>query len=70
MATPFVQGHLRREYLAVEIRTVCAHCAQPIHMTVDSDMRCHVRTAGAAPLVFEPHIDWEAFAEPNIIRAY
>ncbi len=70
MATPFVQGRLREQPVTVEIHTTCAHCGQPIELTVDGDMRYHVRTPGAAPLIFEPDLDWAAFAEPNIIHAY
>jgi hypothetical protein len=70
MATPFVQGRLRQESLVIEIRTTCAHCAWPIHIVVDSDLRYHIQTAEAMPLIFEPHINWETFAEPNIIHAY
>ncbi len=70
MATPFVQGRLREVPLAVEIRTACAHCGQPLQLTVDGDMRYHVQTAGAEPLIFEPDVNWETFTEPNIIHAY
>jgi hypothetical protein len=65
-----VQGRLRNERLSVAIETECAHCAQPMHITLDSEMHYRVEEAGAAPLVFEPHIDWETFVEPNIIHAY
>jgi hypothetical protein len=70
MATPFVQGRLRKEEVSVAIRTACAHCDRPLHITVDSELRHHVDQEGAQPLVFEPHINWQTFAEPNIINAY
>lgn len=35
-----------------------------------SEMRYAVEEVGAEPLVFEPHVNWEKFAEPNIIGAY
>ena len=70
MAAPFVQGRLRKEHLSVSIRTECAHCAQPMHITLDSELRYSVNEEGAEPLVFEPHINWETFTEPNIIHAY
>jgi hypothetical protein len=65
-----VQGRLRKEHLSVAIRTECAHCARPMHIVVDSELEYRVDDEGAEPLVFEPHVDWEAFAEPNIIHAY
>jgi hypothetical protein len=70
MAVPFVQGQLRNERVSVTIETECAHCQQPIHMTVDSVSGCELHTGGAQPLVFEPKIDWDTFIEPNIIHAY
>jgi hypothetical protein len=39
-------------------------------LTLDSDLK-HPEAGGIArPLVFEPTIDWERFAEPNITHAY
>ena len=70
MATPFVQGRLRNELLSVEIRTQCAHCGQPLQITLDSNLRYQVHNEGAQPLVFEPHVEWVTFTEPNIIHAF
>ncbi len=70
MAAPFVQGRLRNEPLSVTIETECAHCARPLCITLDSEMKYHVEEVGAEPLVFEPHINWATFTEPNIIHAY
>jgi len=39
-------------------------------ITIDSDMKFSVLDKGAEPLVFMPQVDWETFAEPNIIDAY
>jgi len=41
-----------------------------MHITVDSELRVHVAEEEAQPLVFEPHINWQTFSEPNIISAY
>lgn len=54
----------------MEVRTECAHCGQPLGMTIDSDLRYRVDQTDAAPLVFEPLIDWTTFTEPNIIHAF
>ena len=70
MAVPFVQGQLRNEKISAKIKTECAHCQQPIHMTVDSESNYELHANDAQPLVFGPHINWETFAEPNIIHAY
>jgi hypothetical protein len=70
MATPFVQGRLWQAPLFVDIQTICAHCAWPIHFRLDSALQFQVHTAGAEPLVFEPQINWASFAAPNIIQAY
>jgi hypothetical protein len=54
----------------VEARTECAHCSQPLGMTIDSDLRYRVDQKDAEPLVFQPLIDWATFAEPHIIHAF
>jgi len=41
-----------------------------MHLTIDSYLKHWVAERGARPLVFEPAIDWEEFAEPNITHAY
>jgi hypothetical protein len=70
MATPFVQGRLRQSPLEVEIHTACAHCDSPLEIVVDSDLNHRRVTDDAAPLVFEPEIDWSRFKDPNIIDGY
>jgi len=65
-----VQGHLRKQYLSIEVTTKCYHCDQVLHLTIDSDMQVSVREAGAQPLVFLPDVDWKNFSEPNIIDSY
>ena len=70
MATPFVQGQLRNEKLSVEIETVCVHCEQPMHLTVNSDLQWSVREQDASPLLFEPEVDLEHFNDATIIDAY
>jgi uncharacterized metal-binding protein YceD (DUF177 family) len=70
MAAPFVQRQLRAEKLSVEITTQCAHCNQPLHITVDSEMNWSVQEQEAQPLVFEPEIDWQHFTESTIIEDY
>jgi len=70
MAAPFVEGRLRNERLTAEIETSCAHCDEPMLLRVDSELHFDVEPADAAPLVFEPRVDWSGFTEPNIIRRY
>jgi hypothetical protein len=41
-----------------------------MRIEVDSELRCRVGEEGAEPLVFQPHINWATFTEPNIIHAY
>jgi len=65
-----VQGQLLKTYLSVEIKTECAHCSQPLHITLDSELKYHVNNEGAEPLVFEPHVNWQEFTDPSIINAY
>ncbi len=70
MAAPFVQGRLREEYLSVTIKTECAHCAQPMEITLDSELKYQIIKGGAEPLVFEPHVNWDTFTGSNIIDAF
>ena len=65
-----MQGRLRDEYLSVEVETECGQCGRTIQFTLDSKLNFQVKSAGAQPLVFEPHLDWETFTEPNIVHAF
>jgi hypothetical protein len=65
-----VQGRLRDESLSVEIETACAHCGQPLHITLDSELRWIVKEQDAAPFVFMPDVDWSHFTGATILDAY
>ena len=65
-----MQGRLRGEPLEVEIETQCGHCNRELRMSIDSDLQYRVLSEGAAPFVFEPHVDWQSFTAPNIIHDY
>jgi len=39
-------------------------------MTFGTDLAFRVHQEDAAPLVFEPKVDWAQFDEPNIIHRY
>jgi hypothetical protein len=56
--------------LRVRITSDCKHCARPLVVEVDDDLAWKVMTAEAAPLLFEPHMNWDTFAAPNIIHDY
>ena len=70
MATPFVQGRLRNEYLSVEIATQCVHCGQQLHLTVDSEMNWSIRERDAQPIFFVPEINWQHFTGTTITEDY
>jgi hypothetical protein len=70
VATPFVQGQLRKEPLSVSIETSCAQSAQPMHITIDSDLQFRVEEAGADPWVFLPMVNFAKLREPNIIEVF
>ena len=70
MAAPFVEGRLRQEPLTIDIETTCEHCERAMAMRVDSELRYEVTSPGAAPIVFEPRLDWSTFTDPNIIAKY
>lgn len=54
MALPFVQGRLRGEHLSAQVATECAHCHEPLHIAVDSELQYQVAEEDARPLVFAP----------------
>ena len=65
-----MQGRLRNEQLVVKIESECAHCAQPLHLTLDSTLAWSVQEQEAKPLVFEPDVDFAHLTAPNIIADY
>ena len=65
-----MQGRLRNQAFSVDIETSCAHCARPMRLSADSDLRFRVHDAAAEPLVFSPQVDWARFEEPNITHAF
>lgn len=67
---PFVQGQLRGEPISVVVRTECAHCSQPMHVEIDSEMNCSVREGGAEPIVFVPEVDFGKLSAPSITDAF
>ena len=70
MATPFVQGRLRKKYVSVTVETECAHCGWSMAFEVDSRLKTGVHTYGAEPIVFYPQIDWDNFAGMDIRNDY
>jgi hypothetical protein len=70
IATPFVQGRLRGEYLVAQIESECAHCHQPLRLEVDSELKITARSPGAEPRVFVPTVDFSTLKEPSIIDAF
>jgi hypothetical protein len=67
---PFVQGQLREEALSFQISTECAHCGQPLHLELDSELDYQVVEDRADPLVFVPTVDFEKLDDPSIIDAF
>jgi hypothetical protein len=65
-----VQGQLRQEHLSARIETECAHCRQPLHLEIDSDLTIKSIEPGAQPLVFAPLINFETLKDPSIIDAF
>jgi hypothetical protein len=65
-----VQGHLREESLTFEVETECAHCKQPLHLEMDSDLNYRVVEDDAEPLVFVPMVNFDKLEDPSIIDAF
>jgi len=60
---------LRKEHLSVEVRSQCAHCQEPLDLTIDSSMNISVRQ-DTEPLVFVPDVDLYDLDEPIIIESF
>jgi hypothetical protein len=70
IATPFVQGRLRKKALSATIRTECKCCAKPFTLAIDSELNYRIEEGPTAPLVFAPFVDFDKLKEPNIIDAF
>jgi hypothetical protein len=65
-----VQGRLREEALSFVIETSCAHCGEPIHIEMDSELDYRVREENADPHVYVPMVDFDELEDPSIIDAF
>ena len=65
-----MQGRLREEALSVAVTTECAHCGEPLHLEIDSELDHRVEEEGAEPLVFAPLVNFAKLTDPSIIDAY
>jgi hypothetical protein len=65
-----VQGQLRDKKLSVTIDTECAHCGQPMQITLTSDLDYQVREPDAAPVVYIPIVNFAKLRDPSIIDAF
>jgi hypothetical protein len=70
IATPFVQGQLRKEALTFTIHTKCAHCEKEIQIEMDSELNYSVSDPNARPLIFVPMVDFSKLEDPSIIDAF
>ena len=66
---PFVQGHLRGESITIRFQTECGHCARPLRIDVDGELRHRVHEA-TEPLIFVPLVDFEKLKAPSIIDPF
>ena len=69
-ATPFVQGRLRDEEVAVSVVSECALSRRPMYMEIDRDMNCTCGDQDCSPVVFVPDVDFKNVKDPNIIDAF
>jgi hypothetical protein len=70
IATPFVQGQLRKEALSFTIASECGHCSKPLHIEIDSQLNYRVLEDDAEPLIFVPMVDFDKLQDPSIIDAF
>ena len=65
-----MQGQLREEPLSFTVETSCAHCSEPIHIEMDSELSYRVLEEGADPFVYVPMVDFDELEDPSIIDAF
>ena len=65
-----MQGQLRKKALSVAITTKCAHCDEPIHLEIDSDLNFRVVEESANPLVFVPLLNLAKLEDASIIDGF
>jgi hypothetical protein len=70
MASPFVQGQLRKKQVSITVQTQCAHCAEPMRLKINSDLNCEILVGGAELLLFVPQVDFSKLADPSIVDAF
>jgi len=70
IATPFVQGRLRKERLRATIESECARSSQPLAIEVDSELRIRVLSEGARPVLVSPRVNFARLKDPCIIHAF
>jgi hypothetical protein len=58
---------LRNEAVSAILRSRCARSGRNLTLEVDGLGDVRVLEPGAAPLLFEPDVDWEHFRKRNII---
>ncbi len=56
--------------MSVEVVSECAHCSEPMHITIDSDLNYRVKEDGCDPIVFVPDVDFSKLEDKCIIHAF
>ncbi len=54
----------------MEISSECAHCSQPMHIHIDSNLNYHAEEDGCEPIVFVPDVNFSKLEDPCIIDAF
>jgi len=62
-----VQGRLRGETLAFDVRTECACCGREIRFQMKSDLRFTLTDTTSDPVFFIPLVDFTKLKAPSII---
>ena len=56
--------------MSVQVETECAHCSEPMHLELDSQLEYTVREEGVDPVVFVPQVDFKKLEDPSIIDSF
>jgi hypothetical protein len=69
VASPFVQGQLRKEPISVSIESECACCGRPLRIETDG-RAAHRIVDGSRPLAFFPLVDFSKWPDPSLIDGF
>ncbi|MBW1841575.1 MAG: hypothetical protein JRI75_07250 [Deltaproteobacteria bacterium] len=54
----------------VIVQSECTHCAMPIEIEIDSDLKYSVKEKGCEPIIFVPEVNLFQLEDDSIIDSF